>query len=61
MIGHLEFQANSAAITCQEQRVKMKRDTKRVEKVVKKALGGNAMVYKGGSQLKRTNVATSEQ
>ena len=60
LIGQLEFQANSAATTSQEQREKMKRDTKRVEQVVKKALGGNAMVYKGGSQLKRTNVAKSD-
>ena len=38
----------------------MGRDTKRVEKVVKEVFGGKTKVYKGGSQLKRTNVRSSD-
>ena len=60
MLGDLENQANRVAYTSDIQRKKMKKDTQRVERSVKRALGGNAMVYKGGSQLKRTNVATSD-
>ena len=60
ILGHLENQANTVAYCSDTQRMKIKRDTQRVERSVKRALGGNAMVYKGGSQLKRTNVATSD-
>ena len=38
----------------------MGRDIKRVEKVAKEVFGGKAKVYKGGSQLKRTNVRSSD-
>ena len=38
----------------------MGRDTKRVEKVAKEVFGGNTKVYIGGSQLKRTNVRSSD-
>ena len=59
-LGQLEHRANTAATTDKETRKKMGRDTQRVEKVVKQVIGGDAMVYKGGSQLKRTNVKSSD-
>jgi len=58
--GQYEYRANLESTTSDDQRRKMGRDNKRVEKVVKEVCGGNAMVYKGGSQLKRTNVRTSD-
>ena len=59
-LGQLEYRANTVATTSNVQRKKMGNDTRRVEKVVKNVIGGDAMVYKGGSQLKRTNVAASD-
>ena len=59
-LGQLEYRANTAAATSTEQRKYMGNDTKRVEQVVKQQLGGNAMIYKGGSQHKRTNVKASD-
>ena len=59
-LGQLEHRANSVAATNTEQKKKMGRDNKRVEKVVKEVIGKDVMVYKGGSQLKRTNVASSD-
>ena len=59
-LGQLEHRANTVAKTTVAQKKLIGNDTKRVEMVVKQQLGGNAMIYKGGSQLKRTNVKESD-
>ena len=59
-LGQLEYRANTAGSTSNKQKKSMGNETKRVEQVVKQCLGGNAMVYKGGSQHKRTNVKGSD-
>ena len=58
--GILEARANTAAAMSSEKRRAMGSYTKRVEKVVKEELGKKSMVYKGGSQKKRTNVGKSD-
>ena len=59
-LGKIEHHANSVASANAARRRLIGNDAKRVERVVKKQLGGKAMVYKGGSQFKRTNIDTSD-
>ena len=58
--GLLENRANTAGAMSSETRRAIGHDTKRVEKVVKEQLGGDVMVYKGGSQKKGVNIGKSD-
>ena len=58
--GLLEHRANNAGAMSREKNRAMGSYTKRVEKVVKEQLGGDAMVYKGGSQKKGVNIGNSD-
>ena len=58
--GLLEHRANTAGAMSREKRRAMGHDSKRVEKVVKEQLGGDVMVYKGGSQKKGVNIGNSD-
>ena len=54
--GLLEYVANTSAATNKKA---MGRDIVRVERIVKKVLGGDISIYKGGSQKKHTNIKDS--
>ena len=58
--GLLEHKANTAGAMSKEKRRAIGHDSKRVEKVVKEQLGGDVMVYKGGSQKKGVNIGNSD-
>lgn len=56
----LEFWANTSAAKSPAQKAAIGRDVQRVEQVVKSALGGQAQIWKGGSQKKHTNISDSD-
>ena len=58
--GQLEYLANTAGAKTKQQRLDLAEDIRRIEKVAKEQLGGNVMVYKGGSQKKHTNIQGSD-
>lgn len=58
--GLLEHRANIAGAMSSEKRRAIGGDTKRVEKVVKEQLGGDVIVYRGGSQKKGVNIGKSD-
>ena len=58
--GLLEFKINQAACRSKEERKAAGRDAVKVVDAAKKALGGQAMVLKNGSQAKKTDLNTSD-
>ena len=60
VLENTEHRANIAGAMSYVKRRARGHDLKRVEKVVKEQLGGDVMVYKGGSQKKGVNIGNSD-